>query len=67
MASDTFLERPTSPRPASVTIFLDARSSLIRAAVARFPFRLRQYAAFDRRRDALRPTSRQVSGQYIWP
>ncbi len=39
----------------------------MRAAVARFPFLLRQYAAFDRRRDALRPTSRHVTGQYIWP
>jgi hypothetical protein len=66
-ASETFSERPTSSRPVSVTIFRDALSSTIRAAVARFPFLLRQYAAFDRRRDALRPTSRHLTGQYIWP
>jgi hypothetical protein len=67
VASETFSERPTSSRPVSVTIFRDARSRVMRAAVARFPFLLRQYAAFDRRRDALRPTSRHVTGQYIWP
>jgi hypothetical protein len=66
-ATETFSERPTSSRPASVTIFRDARSNVIRAAVARFPFLLRQYAAFDRLRDARRLTSRHVTGQYIWP